>query len=110
MKALAFTQFNMPIKTSSQSASQGLLAKMQIAGAFAGLAGGMGSGLMGAMLIVAGWLTTSTDVQHWLSTSGSLLLMLTIPLIVLGGFCLDWLEKDKSRPHPRTYRDEDDEM
>ncbi len=107
MKALAFTQISAPMKTNSQSASHRLLAKMQIVGVAAGLAGGVGSGLLGALLTVAGWLTVSKDVQHWLSTTGSVLLVLTIPLIILGAFCLDWLEKGKSQNRVARYDDEE---
>jgi hypothetical protein len=60
-----------------------------------GLGGGVTAGLSGALLTVAGWLSVNDGARHWLSTAGSTLLLLTIPLIVLGAFCLDWLEKDQ---------------
>jgi hypothetical protein len=109
MKSLAFTQISTPMKANFQPASHRLLAKMQIVGVVAGLAGGVGSGLLGAILIVAGWLTISKDVQHWLSTAGSVLLLLTIPLIILGAHCLDWLEKGKPQRRVARYDDEEEE-
>jgi len=109
MKALAFTQMNTQPETSRQPISRQLLAKMQVAGAVAGLAGGVGSGLVGALLIVAGWLTVNKDVQHWLSTTGSVLLVLTIPLIILGACCLDWIEKKEPKRVSKIARYDDDD-
>ncbi len=110
MKALAFTQISAPMETNSQPESHRLLARMQVVGVVIGLAGGVGSGLLGALLIAAGWLTVSKDVQHWLSTAGSFLLFLTIPLIILSAFCLDWIEKRESNRLPISMRDDDDEQ
>lgn len=109
MKALAFTQTGALVNENLQSANHSLAAKMQVAGAATGLIGGIGSGVLGGLLIAAGWITSNKDVQHWLSTAGSVLLLLTIPLIILGACCLDWLEKDKSRPNSGAYRDDEDE-
>jgi hypothetical protein len=82
------------------------MAKMQVTGVVVGLTCGVGSGLLGAPLIVAGWLAVSKDVRHWLSLTGSILLFLTIPLIILGACCLDWLEKEKPQHRPKVARDD----
>ncbi len=110
MKALAFTEFHTPIKTNFQPTSHSLRAKFQVVGVVIGLAGGVGSGLLGALLIVAGWLTVSKDVQQWLSTAGSLLLFLVVPLIILGAFCLDWMEKREPKRMSKVIRFDDDEQ
>jgi hypothetical protein len=36
-------------------------------------------------------------------------LFLTIPLLIIGGCCLDWLEKDKPQRAYRVVRYEDDD-
>jgi hypothetical protein len=97
MKTLAMMQTCALARTSLQSANHQFAAKVQVAGVVLGLVGGLGSGLLGGVLIVAGWLTTSSPVQDWLSAAGSVLLILTIPLIILGACCLDWLEKDRPK-------------
>lgn len=109
MKALAFTQISTPLRANSQPASHRLLAKMQVVGVVIGLGGGVGSGLLGALLIAAGWLTGNSDAQHWLSTAGSALLFLTIPLIILSAFCLDWIEKREPRGISKAMRFDDEQ-
>ncbi len=108
MRTLAFTQPNTLAKASLHVPHHKFTAKIQAVGAATGLVGGIGSGLLGAVLIVAGWFAVSKDVRHWLSTAGSVMLLLTIPLIILGAFCLDWLEKEKSHRCSTDYRYEDD--
>ena len=110
MKALAFTQISTPFTTNSQAASHRLLAKMQVVGVVIGLGGGVGSGLLGALLIAAGWLTGNISAQHWLSAAGSALLFLTIPLIILSAFCLDWIEKREPTRVSKAMRFDDDEQ
>ncbi|HMV50816.1 MAG TPA: hypothetical protein PLD20_02125 [Blastocatellia bacterium] len=86
-----------------------LLTVAQIVGVAVGLAGGMMSGISGALLILAGWLNAGQSVRHWLSVAGSTLLLLTIPMLALGAFCLDWLERNPSPRRSNTPR-EDDEL
>lgn len=74
---------------------QQLRVKLQITGAAMGLIGGFGAGICGGLLTATSWLSTNPAAQHWLSGAGSTLLLLTIPLIILGAFCLDWLEKNQ---------------
>jgi len=47
--------------------------------------------------------------RQWLSTTGTVLLFLTIPLLIIGGYCMDWVEKDKPQRDYRIVRDEDDD-
>lgn len=81
----------------------------QIWGAIIGLCGGVTGAVLGSLLTAAGWLTADASVKHWLSTAGTVLLCSTIPLIVLGACCLDWLEKGKPEAWPKAARYEDDD-
>ena len=81
----------------------------QIAGAAGGLFGGVASGMFGAVFMAASWFVTNEGARQWLSTTGTVSLFLTIPLLIIGGFCLDWLEKDKPRRAYRVVRYEDDD-
>ena len=110
MKALAFTHRSTQAEAITQPARPGVFAKMQVVGAVVGLAGSVCVVLLGALLIVAGWFVANDAVRHWLSTTGSVLLCLTIPLIILAAYCLDWMENDKPQRWSKVarYDDEDD--
>ena len=73
----------------------------RLVGAVVGLLGGLAASLGGSLLIAASWIVRQGAVQSWLSTSGTVLLYLTIPLLLLGAFCLDWLETKRL---PRRLR------
>ena len=81
----------------------------QVAGAVAGLAGSVLAGLLGALFTAASWFVTNEGARQWLSTAGTVLLFLTIPLLILGGYCMDWMEKDKPRCYSKVARYEDDD-
>jgi hypothetical protein len=88
-----------------------LLAKAQALGAVGGLIGGIFSALLGAGFTAASWLTANQGARQWLSTTGTVLFFLTIPLLIFGGYCMDWMEKDKPQRHSKVlrYEDEDDD-
>ena len=86
-----------------------LLAKAQALGAVGGLIGGILSALFGAGFTAAGWLTANQGARQWLSTVGTVLFFLTIPLLIFGGFCMDWMEKDKPQRHSKVVRYEDED-
>jgi hypothetical protein len=88
-----------------------MMRRMQFCGSIIGLCGGVAAALLGGLMTAAAWFEQETVVQRWLSTAGTALLCSTIPLIILGAFCLDWLEKDKSQRWPKDSpgEDEDDE-
>jgi hypothetical protein len=88
------------------------LQKMRLCGSLIGLCGGVAVALLGALLTTAAWFERDAIVQRWLSTAGTVLLCSTIPLIILGAFCLDWLEKDKSQRWSKDsyHEDESDEL
>jgi len=89
-----------------------LLAKAQVLGAVGGLAGGIFSALFGAAFTLASWLTRNQGARQWLSTIGTALFFLTVPLLIFGGYCIDWMEKDKPQRHSKVvrYEDEDDDQ
>jgi hypothetical protein len=81
----------------------------QVAGAVSGLFGGVASGALGAAFTAAGWFVINEGAWQWLSTTGAILLFLTIPLLIIGGLCLDWMEKDKPQRGSKGARAEDDD-
>jgi len=89
-----------------------LLAKAQALGAVGGLTGGILSALFGAGFTAASWVTGNQGARQWLSTVGTTLFFLTIPLLIFGGYCMDWMEKDKPQRHSKVvrYEDEDDDQ
>ena len=110
MNALAFSETTALTSGKQTYSSKRLLAKFQVAGVAFGLAGGVASGIFGAALTAAGWLIANEGARHWLSSAGSTLLLLTIPLIIFGAFCLDGLEKNHPPRRSDAARDEDDEQ
>jgi hypothetical protein len=83
------------------------LEQAQVVGAVAGLFGGIAAGLFGAVSTAASWFVANEGARRWLSTTGAILLFLTIPLLIIGGCCLDWLEKDTPQRGSKVARYED---
>ena len=81
----------------------------QIAGAASGLFGGVASAMFGSVFTGASWFVANEGARRWLSTTGAILLFLTIPLLIIGGFCMDWLEKDDRKRDPKAARYEGDD-
>lgn len=111
MKALAFTQLSTQSEASPPVTRHQMLAKLQVVGAIVGLAGGVAAAFLGALLITVGWFVTNDAIQRWVSTTGSVLLCLIIPLIILAAYCLDWMEKGQPQRWSKVVRyDDDDEL
>ena len=87
----------------------GAIRQAQLVGAVVGLAGGLFAATSGAVFTVASWLVSNEGVRQWLSIAGTVLFFLTIPLIIFGGFCMDWVEKNKPRRGYKLTRYEDDD-
>lgn len=109
MSAITFPHQDIQATATPLSTRKPARTRAQAAGAVAALAGGMTTALLGSLLTLAGWLVANEAVSNWLLTSGSVLLFLTIPLIVLGACCLDLVEKDKSHRWSEAFCDEDEE-
>jgi hypothetical protein len=79
--------------------------------AAAGLVGGGASGMFGSVFTTASWFVANEGARHWLSTTGAVLLFLTIPLLIIGGYFMDWMEKDNPQRDPKVapYEDDDEE-
>jgi hypothetical protein len=87
------------------------LTKIYSGGAIIGLFGSAAVPLFGAILTGASWFIAEDGVRKFLSVTGSILLFMTIPLIVISACCLDWMEKDESGivSKPACHGDEADD-
>ncbi|HYJ46981.1 MAG TPA: hypothetical protein VEV81_10240, partial [Pyrinomonadaceae bacterium] len=72
-------------------------------GAAVGLGGGIGVALLGSILTALSWFTdTGTHLEKVL---GTVLLVLTIPLLIIGAQCLDSLDKKKDKAREARFRE-----
>lgn len=110
MNAIAFVNTTGFVGSAVQTTRQKIKTKLQVAGAALGLIGGVGAGIFGGLLTAASWMSASEAARHWLSSAGSTLLLLTIPLIILGACCLDWLEKNQPQHRSNATINDDDEQ
>ncbi|MGE0883857.1 MAG: hypothetical protein AB7P14_09960 [Blastocatellales bacterium] len=94
MNAIAFANTKGFVGSAAQTTRQKMKTKLQVAGAAMGLIGGVGAGIFGGLLTATSWMSANPAARHWLSSAGSTLLLLTIPLFIFGACCLDWLEKN----------------
>src|ERR1044072_1129248 len=51
---------------------------------------------LGSLLTASGWIT-GVEVHPWIRGAGTGLLVVTIPLIIFAGFCLDWAEQGQKK-------------
>lgn len=112
MNALAFIHRKARAGAKPRPMWRRAIEQAQVMGLVAGLAGGGAAGMFGSVFTAASWLVANEGARRWLSTTGAILLFLTIPLLIIGGFCTDWLEKDNpqhDRKAPR-YKDDEDEQ
>ena len=109
MCALAFVRRKAQASIKPRLTARRALDRAQVVGAAAGLFGGVAAGVFGSVFMAASWFVTNEGARHWLSTTGTMLLFLTIPLLIIGGYCLDWLEKDKPQRGSKVARYEDDD-
>ena len=69
----------------------------QARGAMFGLAGGASAAILGTTLLLIAWIVGDQSKGLSLHGIGSILLLSTIPLLILGACCLDLLEKRAER-------------
>jgi hypothetical protein len=70
------------------------------AGAFCCFTGGIGTALLGSVLTAITWILGAP--QHaWLRGTGTALLIVTIPLLILAGYCMDWAERNPNKSNKR---------
>ncbi len=66
-------------------------------GAFCCFTGGICAGLLGSVFTAVTWML-GAQLHPWLNGLGTALLIVTIPLLIFSGYCLDWAERrSKSR-------------
>jgi membrane protein DedA with SNARE-associated domain len=59
-------------------------------------AGGIGAALVGSVLTAMTW-AFGAQLHPWLRGSGTALLIITIPLLIFSGYCMDWMERDRNK-------------
>ena len=64
----------------------------QATGAFCCFTGGIGAALLGSILTATTWII-GAQLHPWLQGLGTALLIVTIPLLIFSGYCLDWAER-----------------
>src|SRR5262249_25162563 len=107
MTSLATRERNGETGMEPSNKSRTLRGRFQIAGAVIGLAGSVIAVASGGLLSVSAWLVTNEGVRHWLSTAATVMFILTIPLIILAAFCLDWADTSDLPRRSITAEDEE---
>ena len=108
MNALFFLHQKAHTGAKPRARGRHALKALQVSAGIIGLCGGVTVAVLGSLLTAAGWLASNARAKQWLATAGTVLLCSTIPLIVLGACCLDWLELDETPGWSQTRRDEDE--
>jgi hypothetical protein len=57
---------------------------------------GILAALLGSVLTASGWII-GVQLHPWIHAGGTALLIVTIPLILFAGFCLDWSERPPNK-------------
>jgi amino acid transporter len=73
-------------------------------GAVVGISGGVVSALVGAVLTAFSWFMSASEVSVYVRTTGTVLLVLMIPLLVFGAHCLDLTEKRKKSERESRFK------
>ena len=60
-------------------------------------AGGIAAAVIGSVLTALTWVIGG-DVHPWVREVGTGFLIVTIPLLILSGYCLDWMEQKSTSP------------
>jgi hypothetical protein len=69
-------------------------------GALGCFAGGIAAGIAGSILTAIAWILGTG--HPWLRAVGTAFLVVTIPLLILAGYCLDWMEDKSKNPLHKT--------
>ena len=109
MNVLVFTRKDARAGKKLAATDQRRLENTQFLGAVVGLVGGVSAALLGGLFTAAGWFIANGAPRHWFSIMGTTLLCSTIPLLIFGGYCMDWMEKGKTRRYPKASRYDDDD-
>lgn len=71
-------------------------------GAVSCFAGGIGTALVGSVLTATAWML-GAQLHPWLHGLGTVLLIVTIPLLIFSGYCLDWAEREPKKRDTREF-------
>jgi hypothetical protein len=72
-------------------------------GALFCFAGGIGAAVLGSLLTASTWIL-GAPLHPWLHGLGTALLIVTIPLLIFSGYCLDWAERDQNETATQKSR------
>ena len=73
-------------------------------GAFCCFTGGIGAGLLGTAFTAGAWIL-GAQLHPWMHGLGTALLVVTIPLLIFSGYCLDWMERAQTQPRTEKLSD-----
>jgi hypothetical protein len=65
-------------------------------------AGGISAAVLGSLLTAATWIL-GAPAHPWVRGAGTVLLIVTIPLLILAGYCLDWMEQKRENAKRSSY-------
>ena len=67
--------------------------------------GGIVAALVGSALTAATWIL-GAPLHPWVRGVGTALLIATIPLLILAGYCMDWAERDQKKSTTQKSRND----
>ena len=73
----------------------------EVTGAVCCFVGGISAALLGSMLTASTWIL-GAEAHPLVRGLGTALLILTIPLLILAGYCMDWAEREPKKSHLPT--------
>jgi hypothetical protein len=65
--------------------------------------GGIGSALLGSVFTASTWIFGG-EAHPWLRGLGTAFLILTIPSLILAGYCMDWSEREPKKTRLATSK------
>lgn len=71
------------------------LVPLEAAAAVVCFVGGILAGILGTLLSASAWILG--EHHPALHALGTILLVVTIPLLIFAGYCMDWMERDSKR-------------
>jgi membrane protein DedA with SNARE-associated domain len=64
---------------------------------------GIGAALLGSLLTASTWILGAA-LHPWMHGLGTALLIVTIPLLIFAGYCMDWAERDQNKSATQKSR------
>jgi hypothetical protein len=79
------------------------LGSWEAIGAVCCFSGGIFAALLGSVLTASTWII-GAELHPWVRGFGTGLLILTIPLLIFAGYCLDWMEREPRKRNDGEIR------